>query len=90
MLRMIIPHRPSMAHFKPRLGSVRKKLAHAMVGSTVDLLADSQTIAHGIVTGVFIAGGAPKIIVNGQTYDMSQVLTATAASIPQSLTLQTP
>ena len=52
-----------------------------MVGSTVDLMADSHTIAHGIVTGVFMKGGAPKIVVNGQTYDMNQVVTATAGSI---------
>jgi hypothetical protein len=69
-----------MAPLPPRLGTVRKKLARAMVGSTVDLLADSHTVAHGIVTGVFLTSGTPKIIVNGRTYDMSQVVTATAAS----------
>ena len=63
------------------LGGIRKKLARAMVGSTVDLLSDRHTVAHGIVTGVFMAAGTPKIIVNGRTYDMSQVLTATSGSV---------
>ena len=56
------------------LRGIRKNLASAMVGSTVDLLSDRHTIAHGIVTGVYMASGAPKIVVNGRTYDMSQVL----------------
>jgi hypothetical protein len=81
MLRTMPLARSSIASGTPRLGVVRKKLARAMVGRTVDLLADSKTIAHGIVTGVFMAAGTPKIIVNGQTYDMSQVLTATTASL---------
>jgi hypothetical protein len=63
------------------LRGIRKNLARAMVGSTVDLLSDRHTIAHGIVTGVYMASGAPKIVVNGRTYDMSQVLTATTGSI---------
>jgi hypothetical protein len=53
-----------------------------MVGCTVDLLDERHTVAHGVVTGVFLTAGTPKIIVNGQRYGMEQVLTATAASIP--------
>jgi hypothetical protein len=63
-----------------KLGTIRKKLARAMVGSTVDLLADSHTIAHGTVAGIAIVAGTPKIRVNGQLYDMDQVLTATSPS----------
>jgi len=63
------------------LGGIRKKLARAMIGSTVDLLADS-TIAHGVVAGVSMAAGKPKIVVNGRLYDMDQVITSTAVSIP--------
>jgi len=62
------------------LRGIRKNLASAMVGSTVDLLSDRHTIAHGIVSGVYMASGAPKIVVNGRTYDISQVLTATTGS----------
>ena len=83
MLRTIKSSRSRMGLFEDKLGAVRKKLARAMVGSTVDLLADGHTVAHGIVTGVFMTAGAPKIIVNGQTYDISQVVTATSAALPQ-------
>ena len=49
-----------------------------MVGSMVDLLADRQTVAHGLVTGVSMVAGMPKIVVNGRAYDINQVVTATA------------
>jgi hypothetical protein len=81
MLSTMKSIRTSMPPLEDKLGVIRKKLARAMVGSTVDLWANSHTVAHGIVTGVFMRAGSPKIIVNGETYDMSQVLTATAASI---------
>ena len=80
MLHSIQFQAPDRSRFENGLGVIRKKLAKAMVGSTVDLLADSHTVAHGIVTGVFLNAGTPKIIVNGERYDLSQVLTATAAS----------
>ena len=80
-LRSLNRNLASMPFHEPKLGAIRKNLARAMVGSTVDLMADSQTVAHGIVTGVFMKGGAPKIVVNGQTYDMTQVVTATAGCI---------
>ena len=81
MLRSLNSTLASMPSFEDKLGAIRKKLARAMVGCTVDLLADSKTIAHGIVAGVSIVAGAPKIVVNGHLYDIDQVLTATASSI---------
>ena len=81
MLRTLQTQFGRMPIAEDNLGGIRKKLARAMVGSTVDLLADRQTVSHGIVTGVFMASGAPKIVVNGRTYDMSQVLTATTSSV---------
>ena len=77
MLRTLKSAHASKLSSQDELGGIREHLAAAMVGSTVDLLADSHTIAHGIVTGVFMMAGTPKIIVNGRTYDMSQVVTAT-------------
>jgi hypothetical protein len=71
----------SMPLFENKMGGIRKKLARAMVGSTVDLLDERHTVTHGVVTGVLLTAGTPKIIVNGQRYGMEQVLTATAASI---------
>ena len=62
---------------KDKLVPIRKKLARSMIGSTVDLLADSHTIAHGIVTGVMVVSGSPKIVVNGHAYDVDRVITST-------------
>ena len=58
------------------LGSVRLNLAEAMVGKTVDLFADHDVL-HGIVRGVLLLAGSPKLVVNGHMYDLNQVLTAT-------------
>ena len=82
MHRLINSNRMRMPLFDDRMGGIRKKLARAMVGSTVDLLDERHTVAHGVVTGVLLTARTPKIIVNGQRYGMEQVLTATAASIP--------
>jgi hypothetical protein len=82
MVRSLHPKIASMPLAEQKLEVIRKNLARAMVGSTVDLVADPKTVAHGVVTGVMMVAGAPKIVVNGRTYDMNQVLTATTSSIP--------
>jgi hypothetical protein len=82
MVRSLHPRFAGMPHTGNKLEVIRKNLARAMVGSTVDLLADSHTIAHGIVSGIMMVSGSPKIVVNGQTYDINQVVTATTSSIP--------
>jgi hypothetical protein len=58
-----------------RLGDIRFHMARAMVGRTVQLLADTQRITHGVVTAVFTEAGMPKLLVGGNRYDMNQVLT---------------
>ncbi|HEX4266107.1 MAG TPA: hypothetical protein VH597_17355 [Verrucomicrobiae bacterium] len=60
------------------IGAVRQHLAEAMVGKTVDLLSGSA-VAHGIVSGVLLLAGSPKLLVNGRMYDLNQVLTASPA-----------
>jgi hypothetical protein len=60
------------------LGEVRQHLAEALVGKTVDLLS-GRAVAHGIVSGVMLLAGHPKLLVNGRTYDLNQVLTASPA-----------
>lgn len=60
------------------LGDVRQHLAEAMVGKAVDLLS-GRAVAHGIVSGVMLLAGNPKLLVNGRMYDLNQVLTATPA-----------
>ncbi|HEY1718726.1 MAG TPA: flagellar hook capping FlgD N-terminal domain-containing protein [Verrucomicrobiae bacterium] len=56
--------------------------ANSLIGSTVSLQVDPQTTASGVVQGVVLNGGTPQIIVNGTTYDLSQVtgVTPTATS----------
>jgi hypothetical protein len=58
-----------------RLGDIRFHMARAMIGRTVQLLADTQRITHGVVTAVFTEAGMPKLLVGGSRYDMNQVLT---------------
>ena len=52
-----------------------------LVGRTVDLIADTSTITHGIVTGVLYDGGIEKLVVGGSEYSLNQVLTVTPTSL---------
>lgn len=58
--------------------------ANGLIGSTVTLQLDSQTSTSGVVQGVILQKGTPQIMVNGASYDLSQVVavtpTATAAT----------
>ena len=67
---------PNPAEYE--LGSVRQHLAEALIGKTVDLL-NGRAVAHGIVSGVMLLAGSPKLLVNGRAYDLNQVLTASPA-----------
>jgi hypothetical protein len=60
------------------ISTVRQHLAQAMVGKTVDLLS-GRAVAHGVVSGVMLLAGNPKLLVNGRAYDLNQVLTASPA-----------
>lgn len=60
------------------LGEVRQHLAEAMIGKTVDIL-NGRAVKHGIVKGVLLLAGHPKLLVNGRMYDMDQILTVTPA-----------
>jgi hypothetical protein len=68
---------------RPRIGShanliaIRRQIARTLIGRTVDLLADTKTIAHGIVTGVLSEGGVDKLVVGGSEYNVNQILTVT-------------
>jgi hypothetical protein len=61
-----------------QISSVRQHLAEAMIGKTVDLLS-GRAVAHGVVSGVMLLAGNPKLLVNGRAYDLNQVLTASPA-----------
>ena len=77
--------RSSSTHRQPRrfdaVGDIRTQLARALVGRTVDLLANANTIAHGVVTGVLTDSGSAKLVVDGLPYDLSQLLTATPPAL---------
>jgi hypothetical protein len=57
--------------------SPRLSLALAMIGQTVDLLASAGTIVHGVVSTVLADSSTPRVVVNGSSYELSQVLTVT-------------
>jgi hypothetical protein len=78
-------HSPNSTQINPRPGTfrsgvVRKNIARAMVGRTVNLLVNAQTVAHGVVSGVLTEAGMPKLVVDGMRYDLNQILTATPSS----------
>lgn len=63
--------------------------ADSLLGSTVTLQLDSQTSTSGVVQGVILQNGTPQIMVNGASYDLSQVVavtptTAAATTAPTS------
>ena len=56
-------------------GSQQFLQASALLGRQVNLQVDSSTTTQGIVTGLDVSSGAPRIVVNGVSYDLSQVIT---------------
>ena len=55
--------------------------ASSLLGQTVALQADQDTLTGGVVSAVQIEAGTPKLIVDGQSYDLSQVLSITPTAI---------
>jgi flagellar basal-body rod modification protein FlgD len=51
--------------------------ANSLLGKNVGLQLDSGLPAQGVVSAVQIQAGTPSLIVNGQSYDLSQVTTIT-------------
>lgn len=48
--------------------------ANALLGRQVSVLVDdSGTATQGVVSGVMVDSGVPKVVVNGVAYDLSQV-----------------
>lgn len=48
--------------------------ANSLIGNTVTIKVDSQTVDSGVVSGVSLMSGKPQILVNGTLYDVSQVM----------------
>lgn len=50
-------------------------MAYAMLGCDVSVCTREHRVKHGVVTGVFLESGAPKIVVKHRAYNLDQVLT---------------
>jgi hypothetical protein len=57
--------------------TIPNHLALALIGQSVSLLDRAHKVAHGVVAGVLMETGRPKLIVDRVEYDLSQVLTVT-------------
>ena len=49
--------------------------AASMIGKTVDIQVDQSQTTSGVVSAVRFDSGSPQLVVDGQSYDLSQVLT---------------
>jgi flagellar basal-body rod modification protein FlgD len=68
------------ADLKQMSTSQQFSTANSLLGKQVMLQVDSSTTAQGIVTGVDTSSSSPQIVVNGQSYTLSQVLSVTNAA----------
>ena len=58
--------------------------ANDLIGRSVDLQSGSTLPINGLVTGVQVQNGVPKIVVNGQPYTLSDVLDIAPATTSSS------
>jgi len=59
--------------------------ANALIGWQVNLQTDTNgDTAQGVVSGVDLSSGTPQIVVNGQSYNLGQVLSVTPPSTTSS------
>jgi flagellar basal-body rod modification protein FlgD len=56
--------------------------AGGLIERTVELQTDSETTVRGVVEAMRVKEGIPVIVVNGQDYELSQVLTVMPAPTP--------
>ena len=63
------------------LDAISAHIADSMLGKMVSLQTPSHQPAHGVVAGVVVEAGKPKLIVDGLRYDLSQVLTVTPLAL---------
>lgn len=58
--------------------------ADSLVGNTVTIQINSQLSTSGVVSGVILENGAPKIVVDGASYDLNQVTSVSPTVISPS------
>ncbi len=56
--------------------------ASALIGETVQVQLDQDTATAGVVEGVKVDAGVPKLVINGEAYPLEQVLTITPTPVP--------
>ncbi len=49
--------------------------ANGLLGKTVELQMDADLTAQGTVSAVQVEAGTPKLVVNGELFDLDQVIT---------------
>lgn len=54
--------------------------ANALLGRTVDVQIDDRTVATGPVSAVLIEAGKPRVVVNGASYGLNQILAIAPAT----------
>jgi flagellar basal-body rod modification protein FlgD len=54
--------------------------ANSLLGRQVTLQADANTVTKGVVSAVDVSSGTAQIVVNGTSFDLSQVLSITTPS----------
>lgn len=55
--------------------------ANSLIGRTVELKSDQETPIRGVVSAVKVEAGTPKLVVNGESYAMSDLLTVAPNSV---------
>jgi flagellar basal-body rod modification protein FlgD len=66
---------------KSTQSEMAKIQANGLLGKTVEMQVSPELILQGTVTAVQIEAGTPKLVVNGQQFDLSQVMTVTPGSV---------
>jgi len=64
-----------------QLDAISSHIARSLLGRMVSLQNGTQHPAHGVVAGVLVDNGTPKIVVNGACYKLDQVLTVTPLAL---------
>lgn len=59
--------------------------ANALLGRVVELQVDKDNTLTGVVSGVKVEAGTPKVVVDGRSYDLSRVLSVASAPVDQTL-----
>ena len=55
--------------------------ANSLLGRTVGIQVDKDTLATGVVSAVQVEAGTPKVVVGDRSYDLDQILTITTTPI---------